>query len=413
MVAIRNGRGLRASDISSGRQDAYAAGQPLGLGRDIAYSNPALAQISTLTLAEQADVSDEIVEGQVWTITLTDPDGVAYATSYTLDAADAAAGTDAEGLAYMAGQLAAAMEANTELDNIVDAAASGAVITVTWKHPDAGVWTIAAVCAPAVAETVLLATAATSQTAGGTTLPMARFVTLGTPAPEGPGGPGRRASLPSASTDTIMGVALRDFSQVRPFDTAAGSANAWSIGSIVSVREGGEVAMTNVSSTAAVAGGPVYAVVSTTGGDALGEARADQDGVADVWTITPNAVNDAVYGLSIHFPEWNGQSARTFVVPPVTADGSATATEIVTALTASIATVAELPSLLTTSGTTTLILTGADLGRPFTVYDSAEAGDYASITNTTPAVPYTVRVPGARWTAPVAAGAIGPLYVSA
>jgi hypothetical protein len=96
----------------------------------------------------------------------------------------------------------------------------------------------------------------------------------------------------------------------------------------------------------------------------------------------------------------------------VTADASATATEIVTLLAASIATVAELPSLITTSGAATLIITGDDLGRPFTVYDSSEPGDFTSITHTTTAAAYTKLVPNARWTIPTAVGARGRVYVS-
>lgn len=412
MPAIRNGRGISAADMTTGRQDAYQAGQPIGLGRDVPYSNPYLPQISTITLSATADVSDEIVADQVWSIVLTDPDGVEYETLYTVTAADNTAGTDGAGLAYMATQLAAAIEANAEIEHLVNASASGAVITITWRHANAGAWTVAATCTPAAAEAVLTDTVATSQTAGGSTIPMARYVCYGTPVSEGMGGgPGRRASLPSATTSVLAGIALKDITQVRPFDTTASSTNAWSIGSIVSVREEGEVAMENVSDTAAIAGGAVYVVVSTSGGDALGEVRADADGTADVWTLTPTAANDAVYGITIHFPAWNGQGPMTFVVPPVTADASATATEIVTLLAASIATVAELPSLITTSGTSTLILTGDDLGRPFTVYDSAEAGDFASITHTTTAAQYTVKAIGARWTIPTAGGAIGRVFV--
>jgi hypothetical protein len=156
MTTIRNGRGISAVQRT---QDARVAGEPSGPGFDRPYENPLLPQISTLTLAAVADVSDEIVEDQVWTITLTDPDGVAYETDYTVTAADNTAGTDGAGLAYMAGRLAVAIEANGELVNIVSASAAAAVVTITWLHPNRGTWTVAAVCAPAAAEVVLLATA--------------------------------------------------------------------------------------------------------------------------------------------------------------------------------------------------------------------------------------------------------------
>lgn len=411
MPAIRNGRGITRESLGSGRMDALREGQPIGHGRDVAYSNPFLPQISTITLTAAADVSDEIVAGQVWTITATSDDfGDVITTSYTVTADDNTAGTDGAGLEYMAGQLVDAINANVEMQNVATAANVLGVITLTFLHAGQA-WTVAASCAPAAAEDVLTSTEANSQTAGGSALPMARFVTFGSPVPDGAGGPGRRASLPDSTTDVIAGIALADYTQVRPYSVSNSAGNSYPVGAMVPVREEGEVAMTNQGDSAAAAGDPVYCVISTTGGDALGEARADIDGTADVWTLTPSATNDAVYGITIHFPAWNGESARTFVVPPVTADGSATATEIVTLLAASIATVAELPALITTSGTSTLILTGDEVGRPFTVYDSAEAGDFTSITHTTTAAAYTVLVPRCRWTIPTAVGAIGRVYV--
>jgi hypothetical protein len=411
MVGIRNGRGITRDTLGSGRQQAYQEGQWVGDGRDVSYTNPYLPQISTITLAAVADVSDEVVAGQVWTFTFTnDAYGDVITHTYTVTADDNTAATDGAGLAYMATTLAASLEANVELDNVLNASGDAAVITLTFLHAGQA-WTVAASCAPAAAEAVLTSTEATSQTAGGSTIPMARFVAYGSPVPNGPGGPGRRAVLPTAVTSRIAGIALTDPLAVRPFDTTNSSVNAYAVGSIVNVREEGEVAMVNQGGAAAVAGDPVYCVVSTAGGDLLGEARSTPAGTADVWTLTPAAVNASVYGISIHFPAWNGQAAQTFVVPPVTADGSADATEIVTLLAASIATVAELPSLLTTSGTDTLILTADARGRPFTVYDSAEAGDFTSITHTTTAAAYTVLVPAARWTIPTAVGAIGRVFV--
>jgi hypothetical protein len=411
-MAISNGRGITRASLGDGRQTAYQEGQEVGEGRNAPYTNPFLPQISTITLTAAADVSDEIVEGQVWTITLTSDDfGDVITTTYTVTADDNTAGTDGAGLALIATRLAAALEANVEVDNVLNATSALGVVTLTFLHAGQA-WTVAASCAPAAAETTLVSTEADSQEAGGTPLPMARFVTYGSPVPNGPGGPGRRAVLPTAATQAIAGIALTDWSVSRPYTLGTAAANAYAVGDIVSVREIGEIAMTNRGDVAAVAGDPVYCVISTTGGDALGQARASVDGTADVWTLTPAAVNDAVYGITIHFPAWNGQGERTFVVPPVTADASATATEIVTLLAASIATVAELPSLITTSGAATLIITGDDLGRPFTVYDSAEPGDFTSITHTTTAAQYAVLVPNARWTIPTAVGARGRVYVS-
>lgn len=402
-MGIQNGRGITSLPQYP---DAAVPGTPWGPGRDVPYVNPMLPQVSTCTWSAVSDVSDEIVAGQVIRTTITDPDGVAYVTDYTVTADDNTAGTDGAGLALMAQRQAESLNANAELANIVSASNSGAVCTVTWLHPDQGEWTFAATVVPAAAETTLVTTEATSQTAGGTAIPMARFVRH-----NGSSQGNRRASLPSGSTDMIAGIALRDPTQTRLYDTSADAVDSYPIGTMMSVREQGAVPMINRGGTAALAGGPVYCVISTSGGNALGEARSDPDGTADVWTLTPSAANDAVYGISIHFPAWNGESARTFVVPPVTADGSATATEIVTLLAASIATVTELAALVSVTTGATLVLTGVDLGRPFTVYDSAEAGDFTSITHTTTAAAYTKLVERARWDDPCAVGAIAPVFL--
>lgn len=406
MTTIRNGTGITAVQRT---QDARVAGEPAGPGFDRPYENPLLPQISTLTLAAQADVSDEIVADQVWTITLIDPDGVAYETDYTVTAADNTAGTDGAGLAHMATQLAAALEANGELVNIVSASAAAAVITITWLHPNRGTWTVAAVCAPAVAETVLLATAATGQTAGGSTLPMARVVAMRPPATGGL----RRAGLPSALTDILAGVALRDITQVRAYDTTLAAVDTYPAGSMVGVREEGDVHMVNTGSDAAAIGDPVYVVIATTGGDLLGEVRPTRAGTADVWTLTPTAANATTYGISIHFPAWDGMDAITLVPETYVSDGSGTATEICDGLRASLVALGgQYTDLATSSGTDTLIITGDILGRPMVVTDAAEAGDFASITHTTTAAAYTLLLPRARWVRPAAAGAVGTIRLA-
>ncbi len=411
MSALRNGRGITAESLGNGRQDAYQAGQPIGDGRDVAYQNPYLPQISTLTLAATADVSDEIVADQLWTITLTDPDGVAYVTTYLVTAADNTAGTDGAGLAHMATQLAAALEGDADLDNLVDATSSAAVITVTWRHPNQGAWTITAVCTPAAAEAVLLATPATSQTAGGVVIPMARFVTYGTLTTSLVGGPGRRAALPTAVTNVIAGIALKDYTQVRPFDTTASAVNSYPIGAMVSVREVGEAAMQNVGDATAVAGGAVWAVVATTGGDALGEARSDRDGTADVWTLTPTVADTTLYAIQLTLPAWENLPlvVRTY---EYTSDGSAADSEITADFISQINGDATVSARVTASGTATLIITGDILGMPILVQDAPSAGDWTSITHTTTAAAYTVLVPHARWTIPTAAEAIGRVYVN-
>lgn len=406
MSSLRPGIGIASVPYLMDRQ---VEGQPHGPGRDLPYENPLLAQISTTTWSADTDVSDEIVAGQTIRTTLTDPDGTAYVTDYVVTAADDTAGTDAAGLALMAQRQAESLNDNSDLNNIVIATYSGAVCTVSWLHPDPrGNWTFAATVIPAVAETTLVTTEATSQSQGGTAVPMARFVARRAPIGNGR----RRANLPSASTDVLAGVTWRDPTQSRSSSLLSATTNDYQVGSMMTVRQVGQISVTNVGA-AASDGDPVYCVISTSGGDALGEVRGDRDGTADVWTLTPTATNDALYGIVIHFPAWDGMDAITLVPETYVADASATPTEICDGLRASIAALGtQATDLLTTSGTATLVLTGDILGRPFVVTDAAEAGDFASITHTTTAAQYTMLVQGARFDEAVASGAVGKIYLN-
>lgn len=412
MSTIRSGTNVGIISTQA-RMDAGVEGQRMGAGTDETFDNPALAQISTLTLAEQADVSDEIIEDQVWTIVLTDPLGVTITTLYTVTAEDDTAGTDALGLAYMAGVLAAALEGNVELQNVVDAVGVGPDIQLTWKHPAQGVFTFTAVCTPAAAEPVLLATPATSQDAGGVEITMGRVVVYGTPVAAGTSEL-PRASLPTAVGDQLAGIATRDLAQPRadviPFATVPID-NVYPIASLVGVRTVGRVRMVNQSANDAAAGGPVHYVVNTTGGDLLGQTRADRAGVADVFTATPTPLNDAAYRLTVSLADVDGLGAMTRSFP-FTADGTATDAEIVTGIQLAMGADAAFTARVVASGTTTLILTGQEEGVAMTVTDTqdqgaAVVGAWASIVNTTPAVPYTARAAGWTWHRQTPASSIG------
>lgn len=395
MTVLRNGRGITSVQY---RQDRLLPGVPLGEGFDLPYENPLLPQISTLTLAATADATAEVVAGQVWTITLTDPDSVAYVTTYTVTAADETFATggasEPEVLEYMAGVLAGSIEANPAIANIVGATASGSVITVTWVHPDQGVWTITAVCSPAAVEDVLVATPAASQAAGGAPVPMGRFVAM-TPSQD-PNGV-RAARLPTSAADVLAGVTIRDISQSRPFNTSLTAVDSYPAGSMMAVRELGHIGFINVGPTAAVLGDPVHTVIDVAGGQELGQARPTRDGVAQVITATPTVANDTIYRLQVDLPEYDGLPAltRTF---EILSDASATDAEIVAAFQGEMAADAAFTAQVVASGTTTLVLTGQVPGRPFTVLDVQEgAGDWASITTTTAAAAYTMLVPRAIW----------------
>lgn len=409
-MALRNGVGIASAPY---RMTAQVEGQDHGPGRDMPYENPLLAQIATTTWSAAADVSDEIVEGQTIRTVLTDPDGVVYTVDHVVTAANNTAGTDGAGLALVASLQATAINADESLANIVIATSSAGVTTVRWLHPDPrGNWGYSSTVVPAAAETTLVSTeVAASQSTGGVVIPMGRFLAYRTPETGGL----RRGGLPSASTDVIACVALRDPTQSRGTSYLSTATNDYPVGCVMTGRERGQVSIKNVGA-AAIAGGPVYTVISTTGGDALGQVRGDRDGTAEVWTMTPTAANSTVYGLTVMFGPWDGEDAETFLLSVETSDGSATQTEISDLFKALIATTpfARLASLVSVSatGAATVILTGTQLGRPFTVADAAEAGDWTSITNTTTAAQYTKRVLGARFDENVAADAVGKIFLN-
>ncbi len=410
-VTIQNGRGLTRFDQYP---QALEPGVPQGDGDDMPWENSALAQIATTTWSAAADVSDEIVEGQTIRTTLTDPDGTAYVIDHVVTEANNTAGTDGAGLALVASLQAAAINASDALANIVIASASAAVCTVQWLHNDErGNWGYTSTVVPAAAETTLVSTeVAAVQGMGGTVIPMARFVARATP----PTGGKRRCTLPSGATAVLVGVALRDESVARSSSVLSATTNDYPVGSMVAVRERGGVPVDNVGDATAQAGDPVYVVIATTGGDALGQARTERDGTADVWTATPTAANATVYGLTIEFAPWDGEDGETFVLGDVTSDGDGTQTEISDAFKTLIATApyARLRSMLSVSasGAATIVFTGTQLGRPFIVMDTAQAGAWTSITHTTTAAQYTVKASGARWREVTPAGSPGTIYVN-
>lgn len=414
-MALQNGIGIASVPYRMTRQvEGQPHGAPGGPRRDMPYENPLLAQVATCTVGSTSDVSDEIAAGQVVTATFTDPDGVVYTASHTVTADENTAGTDADGIALMADIIADMINAEETLANIVEAEAAAAVTTVRWLHPDPrGNWGFSVSIAAAAAETPLTTTeVAASQSTGGTVIPMGRFLAYRTPVTGGR----RRGGLPNAATDRIAAVALRDPTQYRGTSQLATATNDYPVGCVMTARELGQVSVRNVSEVAAVAGDPVYTVISTTGGDALGQARCDRDGTADVWTATPTAANATAYALEVRFPEWDGEPAESFLLGDITSDGSATQTEIsdafkTLAATTPYARLLELVSLNAT-GVATIVFTGRQLGRPFVVADAAEAGDWASITHTTTAAQYTKLVQGARWDEDTAAGAVGKIYVN-
>lgn len=146
-------------------------------------------------------------------------------------------------------------------------------------------------------------------------------------------------------------------------------------------------------------GDPVHVRVNATGAEVFGALRGSRDGVADVWTVTPNAVNDLTYSLQIAFPEFG-----EVYIFEVLGDASATATEICDDFRTAMALDLPFTARVVATGTATLILTGQDAGAAFVPADGGSLGNYTSIVNTTPAVMDTVEIPGAEWETEATAG---------
>lgn len=98
------------------------------------------------------------------------------------------------------------------------------------------------------------------------------------------------------------------------------------------------------------------------------KTRHSASGTAQVNTITPTAVNDTHYQLSIRVDEHGEGEWETYLIAAL-GDGTATATEICDDLRTMLATIDQLTGVVTGSGTTTLVLTGAD-GVRFEVSDT-------------------------------------------
>jgi hypothetical protein len=137
-----------------------------------------------------------------------------------------------------------------------------------------------------------------------------------------------------------------------------------------------------------------------------GAFRASADGAgstAQVATLTPTAVNATIYAVEILDAANEVVAAAEFL-----SDGSATATKIVTGLTAALGTV---PGV-TLSGTATLILTSTAAGVPFSVKSIGDGT--IAVAATTPNVTgatTAAQLPNARYMTTALAGSVAVLEV--
>lgn len=137
---------------------------------------------------------------------------------------------------------------------------------------------------------------------------------------------------------------------------------------------------------------PVFVRFATSGSStgtspAVGKVRKDANGAIPVVTVTPTPANNTVFTLTV---EVGGQS----FVFSILSDGSADATEIATAFRAAMQANAAFDALVASSGTATLVLTGARAGLPVNV--TSNGPGVLAVVNTTPAAPEAVLLRGAR-----------------
>jgi hypothetical protein len=368
------------------------AGVPEGNVKATPYRNAVLPQINTVTITGYGADADAV------SLLITMPSGEVI----TLGPVTRAAGVPADDEAAAAA-LVALVNARAALRGVVVATNVLGVLTLTFQHPNIyyPVSTTVVAC---------VATVATTQTAGGTAIPIGRFIKRGTMAGGTPVGRAAPAIAPLVSTDTqavVSAVLARTNMQINPESPLSSAVDVIPVGTMADGVYEGLIPMRNAGGGTASAGGQIHVVVSTSGGNEIGEARAAADGAtAEVWTMTPTAA-ELDFLLEVEWTQTNGQIQRT-ILQSANPDGSATATEICDGWRAALVRAQADGKLtgFTGGGTATFTLTGP-AGQSFVVYDLGE-GASANV-ETTPAVIYTVPLDLARgcWHDEVPAGSVG------
>lgn len=236
-------------------------------------------------------------------------------------------------------------------------------------------------------------------TTGANDIPFGRFVTFDAGA-----GTSDLAIKPrSAAGQKNLGVLLHDMAHEFPYQGAnvPGSVGLQPRDAIGSVMSQGAVWM--MLENTATRGSDVYVRHTANGSpgasDGIGRVRSNSDGVAQVQTITPTAANAMIYVLRVSF----ASDGADFTFEAV-GDGTATATEIVTAFKAVMAADAAFTARIVATGTTTLILTGQVAGDASVAI--SEGDGVLAVVNTTPALPLAEKEPRARF---IDGGTIGQL----
>jgi len=223
-------------------------------------TNPILAQTDTAIVGGAATDGDYIIG-------VTDPKGLRTEAKFTRAAAEANAAIAA----------ALVVAFNLAMGGIASAVIDGGdplQINITFEHE--GIAYVLDESSPG-ASTITLAN---TQVAGGVAQAVARFVERGASvAGQNP----NVAPLEAGSDDdSLWGIVLRPIGEFAGVEgTVAQDPDTPDVvpaGNSLSVAYDGAVNMRNVGSVASVAGGPMFGVINTAGGQQLGQARADADG---------------------------------------------------------------------------------------------------------------------------------------
>jgi hypothetical protein len=145
----------------------------------------------------------------------------------------------------------------------------------------------------------------------------------------------------------------------------------------------------------------VWIRVIATGSEVAGSLNDTPDFTAEVHTVTPTAANTTVYAGSVQvFDERGFMVAQTIF--NYTSDGSATATEIVTGITADLdAGTVVTGGFIVNTGTTTLIMTAQNPLHTIAITTTA-AGILEDVLTTAAACDH-VKLPGAKFTRTISA----------